>query len=432
MGSNINELPNEVLLHILSLLPTKDAVRTSVLSTRWRYLFASISQFDIDFWGFKTADRVGVLNFVDRMFHYRDRSPMDKFRLCYLDAVDPLRLEGWILAAMQRGVRELDLYNYGLYQLLLPASLFTCNTLAVLKLNMRTEPGLEVPAEVFLPNLKVLHLANVISFLNVDSSERLFLNCPILEDLVVQSYYEWDDYKCKIHVSSPTLKRLTMEFMCVLGGFSSYDVVINAPNLVYLKYVGCEVNSHAFVNVQSLTEAYIDFEEFLGYSSHYLHSATDVMKGISNIQTLHISGETLVDLQAARVPIPLLQNMTILRIFRCDETYGLKGLPYFLTYCDALETLVLEEPPCKWNPDTWYLLEASGDNCLLLRLKAIEIFSFEGDEDCMKMVEYFLKSARVLENLTIHISAENEKRLKITKELMILPRVSEKCQVMIV
>ncbi|GLT62254.1 hypothetical protein SLA2020_349040 [Shorea laevis] len=123
MASNINELPIEVLLHILSLLPTKDAVRTSVLSTRWRYLYASISQFDFDFWGIKTTDGVGVMNFVDRMFHYRDRSPMDIFRVCYLDAIDPLRLEGWILAAMQRGVREIDLYNYGFHQLLLPASL---------------------------------------------------------------------------------------------------------------------------------------------------------------------------------------------------------------------------------------------------------------------------------------------------------------------
>lgn len=68
----------------------------------------------------------------------------------------------------------------------------------------------------------------------------------------------------------------------------------------------------------------------------------------------------------------------------------------------------------------------------MLCLKAIEIFSFEGDEDHMKMVEYLLKSARVLENLTVHISAENEKQLKITEELMILPRVLEKCQVMIV
>jgi hypothetical protein len=43
-GNNkcLSNLPEEILLHILSFLPTKDVVRTSVLSKRWDYLWASI------------------------------------------------------------------------------------------------------------------------------------------------------------------------------------------------------------------------------------------------------------------------------------------------------------------------------------------------------------------------------------------------------
>ncbi|KAK2370982.1 F-box/LRR-repeat protein [Trifolium repens] len=38
----ISDLPDYILHHILSFLPTEDAVKTSILATNWRYLYMDL------------------------------------------------------------------------------------------------------------------------------------------------------------------------------------------------------------------------------------------------------------------------------------------------------------------------------------------------------------------------------------------------------
>ncbi|PHU27737.1 hypothetical protein BC332_06069 [Capsicum chinense] len=54
MVHDASELPDDVLSSILSRMTIKDAVKTSILSTRWRYLFASMPtlRFGLDMFGF--------------------------------------------------------------------------------------------------------------------------------------------------------------------------------------------------------------------------------------------------------------------------------------------------------------------------------------------------------------------------------------------
>ncbi|GLU14715.1 hypothetical protein SLE2022_312680 [Rubroshorea leprosula] len=104
---NISRLLDEVLLHILSLLCFEDAVRTSVLSTRWRYLYASISDLILYFSSLGGQKETDVENVVDRVFFYRNnRCPINRYQLgcSQSNEPNPSHLEGWIRALMWHGV----------------------------------------------------------------------------------------------------------------------------------------------------------------------------------------------------------------------------------------------------------------------------------------------------------------------------------------
>ncbi|GLT86313.1 hypothetical protein SLE2022_044580 [Rubroshorea leprosula] len=426
-----NELPDEVLLQIISLLPLKEAVRTSVLSKRWRYLYASIPNLDFDFGELPVVNQLNFLGFVDRLFFLRGRTVVEKFNLRCWDApnVDAVHLEWWISSIIELGIQEI-LIHFDFNKLLPTSRLFTCATLTSLKLYFMFESSLQVPANILLPSLKILHLVNSISFCNDDSAERLFSNCPVLEDLEIRSLLVKDG-KCNLTVPNSTLKRLTIVSL-LLNWDQSFDIVIDAPNLVYLKYNGCDQNSHVFVNVQSLSAADINFWESLCPQSNP-HSASDLMRGICNVETLCLTSIALCSFEKLRVPIPLFINLTHLRISQSGCIFSFLGLPNFLAQSCCLETLVLEmyaHEALKWNPNPWYELRESGASCLLC-LKTIEVRSFVGAEDEVKMVEYFLESARVLEQLKIQIKAKPADQSKIADALRSLPRVSQKCRVII-
>ncbi|KAM0049935.1 putative F-box domain-containing protein [Helianthus debilis subsp. tardiflorus] len=79
----LSSLPEEVVSHILSLMPTKFAVRTSILSWRWRYSWMSVTNLDFDD-GHPYHDLNCFTKFVDRVLELQ-KSPQVKVfhRMCF-------------------------------------------------------------------------------------------------------------------------------------------------------------------------------------------------------------------------------------------------------------------------------------------------------------------------------------------------------------
>jgi hypothetical protein len=181
----ISTLPDQILCHILSFVPTKLAATTSVLSKRWNPLWLFVETLDFDDKDFK--NKATFRNFISSVFLLRDTMlPLRSFHLQYSNQCifHHRDISRFIHAAVQRkGIENLNLdmpYIF-LSKFKLPPSIFSCKTLVVLRLT-----GIQLNdlshVVVDLPRLKTLHFSPD-PFQRVDYLSKLLSGCPALEEL---------------------------------------------------------------------------------------------------------------------------------------------------------------------------------------------------------------------------------------------------------
>nr|GMD90266.1 F-box/FBD/LRR-repeat protein At1g13570-like [Ipomoea batatas] len=101
----ISELPADVKERILERLPTRDAARTAILSTRWRDVWLGHGRIVVDLDLFQCVERckgdksVAFVNMINDIL-LRHAGPVKKFTLCIclLDLkLQPSDLDRWLL-----------------------------------------------------------------------------------------------------------------------------------------------------------------------------------------------------------------------------------------------------------------------------------------------------------------------------------------------
>lgn len=440
---SISKLPDEVLCHILSFLPTKYAVRTSLLSTRWKYLYASVPSLDFDDSLFSprqagsgnlASEMQLLMSIVDRTFVLRKLGYIDRFSLKCRQNIDVSSVNIWIYAALWRNIRELD-FCVSLNEFTqLPGDLFACPTLVVLKLSGNFV--INLPIKICLPNLKILHL-NGNSFPNEDSIQRFISSCPVLEDLAM-SRCLLDNIRI-FNISAPTLKSLTIDFFRKYTDLK-YKFVLNTPKLVYLKYSGSLVEGYLMKNLQSLVESCIDVRCHLSFmfSEDETKYFVELLCGIAKVKFLYLSGHVTQD-PWVYLPVlspPTLCNLTRLELGVIGYGFTGRGLAFLVCLLECspiLETLAFVEgffdPNC--NPERHrHDLPHIVPPCMMFHLKMIKIMSYRGYKIELKLAEYFLKNSTVLRKMTIQTSGMTDKDvLEVSKKLMTVPRGSKECVV---
>ncbi|KAJ4882139.1 putative FBD-associated F-box protein [Raphanus sativus] len=218
----ICELPDELLLKILSSLPSKDAVATSVLSKRWQSLWKEMKTFRYD-----EELRCGNARIASKLTLFISRrSRVEILQLKLTPCYEKTIIKRLVNNAVARSLRELRIEMvYDSFEL--PESLFSCpqlETLILQKLSL-----VDVPPNADLSSLKHLHLLSV-RFSYDESVKTLLSICPRLEELVVRrsSYTNVKIFAINV----PTLRSLSVDNSSGKSrpkGVHGFE--INAPSL---------------------------------------------------------------------------------------------------------------------------------------------------------------------------------------------------------
>lgn len=228
MDDLISDLPQSILESILTRLPIRDAVKTSILSRKWRYKWASITElvFDDECVSLSHDENVvegSLVKFITRAL-FLHQGPIHKFQVStrYLQSCPDI--DQWILFLSRiSDVRELILKLGEDEWVRIPSCLFCCKKLTHLELSCcELDPPPHFKGFLYLRSLS-LHRVMVAA----DAIENLIWNCPLLENLAL-SYF---DDGLAITIRAPNLKYLYLE-----GDFT--DIFLeNTPLLLSLSVV---------------------------------------------------------------------------------------------------------------------------------------------------------------------------------------------------
>ncbi|KAJ0634837.1 putative F-box domain, leucine-rich repeat domain superfamily, F-box-like domain superfamily [Helianthus annuus] len=249
-GDRLSNLPDDVIHKILSFIGIKQAVETSALSSRWRYVWTSMPY--LNFLGNDFRSLRKFSTFVEHVLSARNnQTEVHSVELAFRGKVTQVFVKRILDYAFSYNVQKLNITFFRGKKNVFPLSLFNSQSLKHLTLtasiydrSRMTQPVWELPALETL-NLHYLTLYHD----NTDKRVSLFSNCANLQNLTLKKCRLMglngfnichpglssltleepeDDCNC-INVVTPQLKTLTITYW-------DGNVSISAPNLSSLCY----------------------------------------------------------------------------------------------------------------------------------------------------------------------------------------------------
>ncbi|KAG5612359.1 hypothetical protein H5410_023640 [Solanum commersonii] len=377
----ISQLPDEVLVHILSFLTVEEAANTSVLSRRWQSLWRYIDRLDFD--ATKPLDKVALqtnlqkrqmkkyLRWVSCTLQMCKGQRLDQFRVCF----------DLNKSARHEMINGLNLRFLGMVEttsvLLRTVILFQHGSLVLVILLTL------LLAYLILMTSKYSHLS-----INVTGKVREFFlhNCPFLETMVVHR----SGTLVNLEVVGPSLK---LRHLDIQYCYDVESLKICDTNLVTLRTsAGAKL---LLKNVPMLVEVEISSAEFI----HFLKDISSCLSCvISQLVVLHIhvphSWEKL-----EHYNFPQLTKLKKFVLTTCrEEDKSLLGCTPIIRAAPQLKEFELQLiSTC--SVQTNRECRKAAIKCRLHHLKVVKLWGFYSGAAHVELVRYFLENAIALEKI---------------------------------
>ncbi|KAL8549979.1 hypothetical protein ACS0TY_008706 [Phlomoides rotata] len=461
----LSELPQSLILHILSFLRMRDVVKTTLLSKRWENLWTTLPclNFSDIISEDDELDSNRVRNFVNRALLFWKGTKLLKFIIEIRDHFDTSSLAGdmdlWVRFAVINKVEELNIlleYDEGvldceedagsskdIYRA--PECLNSCSSIRKLSLvgcNLRVRKS---PTWNQLKSLQI----NGFSF-SERLINRILLGTPRLEVFELSLV----ESNKNLNIRSTSLKKLKInKYLYFVDEQPSLDSILRicCPNLETLEISGVYYGKCLFTNVSSLTDATLDFYdsvyhkdcgsnyydargiELLGETMRYMFSTFQHVERVA----LSSSSFQMIGAALKKNLFSPLPNVVYLKV--AVDLIELVEMVHLLEIFPNLKMLILEDQSHLHSPDinaeNYSEFKTNLTKSFMLQLKIIEIISDFYDSSMFWYVEFLLKHCSMLEKLVVRTkwnkSCLQARSLEIAERLLRMSRSSPTAEVII-
>ncbi|PNX92056.1 F-box family protein [Trifolium pratense] len=312
----LSDLPESIILHIMSFLNTEYAVRTCILSTKWKDIWKRLPALILRSYEFRSMEIFKKI--VSNVLSLRDSSislqSLDFER--YNCRFETEMLKTVVNYALTHNVQRIGLYVNGGDIAQIPPTMFSCETLTHLKLSIHNgirHKTVLFPESLNLPALTSLQLGNFTFCVRDNDSAEPFsilnrLNNLLISDCTVKG----TDTLC---ISSATLVNLTI----YNNSNDYYKIELRTPSLCTFAFCGTPCQSISGSNVSSLKHVDIHAEaEVVSYSLGPPMFLFSWLLEFANIKSLTVTATTLQVLSLFpgmfKFNFPSLGNLKSLRV----------------------------------------------------------------------------------------------------------------------